>query len=80
MFVEAGAFDGYEQSNTYWLERFRGWAECLRVEPVPELYREAKRNRPSAKVFNCALGTEEQAGQHHALWEPHVDRVRRPGQ
>src|SRR5690349_25167199 len=24
-FVEAGANDGFEQSNTYWLERFRGW-------------------------------------------------------
>jgi FkbM family methyltransferase len=54
VFVEAGAFDGYEQSNTYWLERFRGWSGVL-VEPVPELYRETLRNRPGAKVFNCAL-------------------------
>jgi FkbM family methyltransferase len=61
VFVEAGAFDGYEQSNTYFLERFRDWTGVL-VEPVPELYREATRNRPGAQVFNCALGTEEQAG------------------
>ena len=35
-FVEAGAHDGFTQSNTYWLERFRGWRGLL-VEPMPEL-------------------------------------------
>jgi FkbM family methyltransferase len=53
-FVEAGANDGFEQSNTYWLERFRGWRGVL-VEPIPELYREAVVERPGAAVFNCAL-------------------------
>jgi FkbM family methyltransferase len=53
-FVEAGANDGFEQSNTYWLERFRGWNGVL-VEPIPELYREAVLERPRARVFNCAL-------------------------
>jgi FkbM family methyltransferase len=53
-FVEAGANDGFEQSNTYWLERFRGWRGVL-VEPIPELYREAVLERPRANVFNCAL-------------------------
>lgn len=62
VFVEAGAFDGYEQSNTYFLERFRGWSGVL-VEPVPELYREATLNRPGSQVFNCALGTEQQTGE-----------------
>src|SRR5438270_7132790 len=33
-FVEAGAHDGFTQSNTYWLERFRGWRGLL-VEPMP---------------------------------------------
>jgi hypothetical protein len=28
-FVEAGAYDGYTQSNTYWLERGRGWRGLL---------------------------------------------------
>lgn len=53
-FVEAGANDGFEQSNTYWLERFRGWKGVL-VEPIPQLYEEAVRERPGARVFNCAL-------------------------
>jgi FkbM family methyltransferase len=53
-FVEAGAFDGYTQSNTYYLERFRGWRGLL-VEPMPELAAHARRNRPRAAVVQCAL-------------------------
>ncbi len=53
-FVEAGANDGFDQSNTYHLERFRGWRGLL-VEPVPELHREALLERPGAHVVNCAL-------------------------
>jgi FkbM family methyltransferase len=61
-FVEAGAFDGYVQSNTYWLERFAGWRGLL-VEPIPELYREAVRNRPGSRVVNCALVPPQVSGQ-----------------
>jgi FkbM family methyltransferase len=53
-FVEAGANDGFAQSNTYWLERFRGWRGVL-VEPMPELADEARLSRPAAAVFQCAL-------------------------
>jgi FkbM family methyltransferase len=53
-FVEAGGHDGYTQSNTYYLERFRGWTGVL-VEPMRELAREARRNRPRARVVECAL-------------------------
>jgi FkbM family methyltransferase len=53
-FVEAGANDGYQQSNTYVLERLHGWRGVL-VEPVPALFEEAVRERPAARVFNCAL-------------------------
>jgi FkbM family methyltransferase len=53
-FVEAGANDGYQQSNTYWLEHFRGWRGLL-VEPMPELAALARRNRPRATVRQCAL-------------------------
>ncbi len=54
VFVEAGGHDGYTQSNTYYLERFRGWDGML-VEPMPELAAQARRNRPRAEVFECAL-------------------------
>jgi FkbM family methyltransferase len=53
-FVEAGAYDGFIQSNTYWLERFRDWRGVL-VEPVPHLYANARRVRPRCHVVNCAL-------------------------
>jgi FkbM family methyltransferase len=60
-FVEAGAFDGYTQSNTYYLERFRGWRGIL-VEPMPEFAAQARRNRPGATVFQCALVRQGHAG------------------
>jgi FkbM family methyltransferase len=53
-FVEAGAHDGYTQSNTYYLERHRGWSGVL-VEPVPELQTLCKRRRPNSQVVGCAL-------------------------
>lgn len=65
-FVEAGANDGYEQSNTYWLERFRSWRGVL-VEPIPELHREAVLERPSARVFNCALVPFDHPGGEVAM-------------
>jgi FkbM family methyltransferase len=54
VFVEAGAFDGVFASNTYYLERFRGWTGVL-VEPLPKQYRRCVRERPNSRVFNCAL-------------------------
>ena len=62
-FIEAGAFDGFVESNTYYLERFRGWSGVL-VEPIPELYRRCVAERPRANVFNCALVAEDFAGTH----------------
>jgi FkbM family methyltransferase len=56
-FVEAGANDGYLQSNTYYLERFKGWTGVL-IEPIPELYTVCRAERPAAKVFNYALVPE----------------------
>jgi FkbM family methyltransferase len=61
VFLEAGAHDGYTQSNTYYLERFRGWSGVL-VEAMPELHAKASRRRPRSHVANCALVAPEQAG------------------
>jgi FkbM family methyltransferase len=58
VFVEAGAYDGYSDSTTYWLERFRAWSGVL-VEPVPEYAEQARRERPRSKVFHCALVPDE---------------------
>jgi FkbM family methyltransferase len=59
-FVEAGAHDGFTQSNTYWLERFRAWRGML-VEPMPELATEARLSRPTAVVVQCALVPAEES-------------------
>lgn len=53
-FVEAGGHDGFTQSNTYWLERFRGWRGFL-IEPIPELFALCRAERPTAFVLNAAL-------------------------
>jgi len=54
VFIEAGANDGFTQSNTYWLERFRGWRGIL-VEPDPAVAAQCRRARPNAFVVNAAL-------------------------
>jgi FkbM family methyltransferase len=53
-FVEAGGNDGFTQSNTYWLERFRGWRGIL-VEPMPTYYEECRLERPDATIVHAAL-------------------------
>lgn len=59
-FVEAGGNDGFTQSNTYWLERFRGWRGLL-VEPMPELAAQARLERPSSTVIEVALVSSDYA-------------------
>jgi FkbM family methyltransferase len=51
-FVEVGAFDGINQSNTLYFER-KGWRGLL-IEPVPDTFEKCKKNRPLAKVVNAA--------------------------
>jgi len=53
-FIEAGANDGYSQSNTYFLEKRRKWSGIL-VEGIPELFERARKQRPNSVVYNCAL-------------------------
>lgn len=60
-FLEAGANDGFTQSNTYLLERHHGWRGIL-VEPIPTLAAEARTSRPGSSVVECALGSPESAG------------------
>ncbi len=58
-FIEAGANDGFSQSNTYYLERFRQWTGLL-IEPIPELADECRLNRKS-RVIEAALVADEAA-------------------
>lgn len=53
-FIEVGANDGYQQSNTYFLEKILGWRGIL-VEGIPNLYEKCKRIRTRSSVYNYAL-------------------------
>jgi FkbM family methyltransferase len=91
VFVEAGAFDGFLQSNTYYFERLKGWTGLL-VEPVPELAVAARRERPRSQVVQAALVPPELEGQpvkltvaslmtlvHGAQGSPEADREHAEG-
>lgn len=54
-FVELGANDGLQQSNTLALETLMDWRGLL-VEADPELAAECRRNRPLATVVCAAAG------------------------
>lgn len=61
-FLEAGGHDGFTLSNTYYLERFKGWSGVL-VEAIPQLAEKAARRRPRSKVVTAALVGPESAGE-----------------
>ena len=52
-FVELGAYDGIQSSNTYYMEKNLGW-EGLCVEANPRVYQSLIKNRKS-KNINVAL-------------------------
>ena len=65
-FVEAGALDGFYESNTYFLERARGWSGIL-VEPTPVYARSARRERTRSRVIQGALVPSDFAGDYVEL-------------
>ena len=53
IFIEFGATDGFNLSNTYTLEKYFGWKGLL-VEPDPQWHPNLKLNRPySKKIYDC---------------------------
>jgi FkbM family methyltransferase len=67
-FIEAGANDGFKQSNTFYLENARGWKGVL-IEPIPELFLKCKELRKRSRCFNRALvreGGDETVTMHYA--------------
>ena len=57
VFVELGANDGFQKSNTLALEYLYDWRGYL-IEPIPQLASECKRNRPQAEVVCAAAAAE----------------------
>jgi FkbM family methyltransferase len=53
-FIELGANDGIQQSNTKHLELYQGWQGVL-IEPSPTQFAKLKKSRSKkSKFFNCA--------------------------
>ena len=77
-FVEAGAVDGYFESNTYCFERFRGWRGIL-IEPIPEMYARLKVNRPLAVNVHSALVADEYEQPRIAIQSAHATSKVLPG-
>ncbi len=61
-FIEAGASDGIDCSNTYLLEKGFGWSGLL-IEPSESAFRRLVSNR-SSHVFNAALWSESNLNLH----------------
>ena len=61
VFIEAGANDGYTQSNTWYLAVEFGWHGLL-VEPLPHAAALCRLERPESRVAECALISPELDG------------------
>ncbi len=51
-FIEVGANDGINQSNTFYLEKKRNWTGVL-IEPAPNNYISCKNNRSTLNNYYC---------------------------
>ncbi len=51
-YVELGANDGLNQSNTYYFEKFRNWQGVL-IEPSPHIFLKLIANRSSKNAIFC---------------------------
>ena len=60
-FIEAGANDGFSQSNTYYLAKRYNWRGLL-IEPIPEMAAHCRRIRDESTVVRCALGPQSGEG------------------
>ena len=61
VFVEAGALNGIDESNTWWFEHYAGWSGLL-VEPTSCAPCQLPVNRPGAARFHgaiCPAGTPQ---------------------
>jgi FkbM family methyltransferase len=56
-FIEAGASDGINYSNTILLEKEFGW-KGICVEPIPAVFSELVKNRPGSKCIDTVLFSE----------------------
>ena len=58
-FLEFGATDGFNLSNSYMLEKSLGWKGAL-AEPSPEWHDELKKNRSSSDIITDCIWSESE--------------------
>lgn len=64
-FIEAGAYDGIEDSNCRFFEESMEW-QGINIEPDAVLFQRLCKNRPSATNLNIGLTTQERSKTHQA--------------
>lgn len=86
IFVDIGAYNGIEISNTYYLEEKLNW-KGICVEPIPKLYNDLCKNRKCICVNGCVAavdgevefleveGSETLSGLERALDKTQDDRI-----
>jgi FkbM family methyltransferase len=87
-FVDIGAHDGVTFSNTYMLEKTRGW-HGICIEPVPDIFKKCEKNRasqciqgciasnPGVRQFAVAKGVEMLSGLTDSMTREHLKRLNR---
>ena len=68
VFVEVGAWDGVDLSNTAFFERERGWTG-LAIEPLPDRYQQLVANR-TCDALNVAISDTDGEAEFLALSGP----------
>lgn len=86
-FLDIGAFDGINLSNTYYFEKELGWKGVC-IEPTPDTYAKLAQNRSCVCIqggiaatdgereFVCGNGVEILAGLSGNMTEQHRERLR----
>lgn len=60
IFIDVGAYDGVDFSNTLHFEKFKNWSGIL-IEPLPDQFALLKRNRPKSIHVHAAVSLQDKS-------------------
>ena len=75
VFLELGAIDGIQFSNTYYLEKNQNWSGVL-IEPTQAPFKDLVVNRPNSRCYNCAISTTKDQVEFDIYQEPAMNRIK----
>lgn len=73
-FLDIGAYDGIESSNTLFFEETLGWTGIC-VEPLPHIFQKLVKNRKGPCINKCALDSNKTGHFQHVLPFPKKKEV-----